>query len=79
MISASERCSLWEEAVNVLCMLLASRSMAQYGMVGIFHAFKQSPLNQQVFFLLRDHRFPSRELVFSIAGWRRIPMAGLMW
>lgn len=78
MISASERCSLWEEAVNVLCMLLASRSMAQYGMVGIFHAFKQSPLPAG-FFFYRDHRFPSRELVFSIAGWRRIPMAGLMW
>ena len=30
MISACERCSLWEEAVNVLCMLLAS---------SIFHAF----------------------------------------
>lgn len=26
MISACERCSLWEEAVNVLCMLLVSRS-----------------------------------------------------
>ena len=61
MISASERCSLWEEAVNVLCMLLASRSMAQYGMVGIFHAFSIAHC-QQVFFLTGLHRFPSREL-----------------
>ena len=50
MISASERCSLWEEAVNVLCMLLASRSMAQYGMVGIFHAFSMQIFASRFFF-----------------------------
>ena len=66
MISASERCSLWEEAVNVLCMLLASRSMAQYGMVGIFHAFKQSPLNQQVFFLTVITGFQVGSLYFPL-------------
>ena len=50
MISASERCSLWEEAVNVLCMLLASRSMAQYGMVGIFSCIPKMPIASSFFF-----------------------------
>ena len=72
MISACERCSLWEEAVNVLCMLLAS---------SIFHAFSM-PIASSFFTVITVYKWGVAQkalLVFSIAGWRRIQMAGVMW